>query len=119
MTIHVNNGRNGRFVEAIAAGAATVEINLFDPRNKHAITVKVLDTNGDEVDPTGGTAAIWFKVHKDDDYQQLYETDGAVSINLQTGPNTYAFELPVVMLKVIGATLGANTSMVVTWNSWE
>jgi hypothetical protein len=118
MTLHSNTGRHNRFVEAIAAGNATVEWGTELSPARHAITVKILDSNGNEDTPVGGQADIYFKAHKDDDYQQLMSPNGVVNIDLENGAWTVAFELPVVALKVIGSNLGANQSMVVIWSGW-
>lgn len=109
-----------RIAEDISDGAAEVEIETSTDFNNHSITVKVLDGSGDEAQPAGGTAAIHFKVHEDDEYQQIMDSDAvAQTINLETGPWSLSFELPVTAIKVVGATLGANAQMVVTWSAWR
>jgi hypothetical protein len=110
-----------RISEDIAGGAAEIEIETStEDFNNHAITVKVLDGSGDEAQPAGGAAAIAFKVHEDDEYQALMDDNGdAVEIDLENGPWTVSFELPVSTIKITGSTLGANASMVVTWSAWK
>lgn len=109
-----------RIAEDIATGAAEVEIATSTDFNNHAVTVKILDSNGDEAQPAGGTAAIYFKVHEDDEYQQVMDGEGnALAIDLENGPWTLSVELPVTAIKVVGATLGANDQMVVTWSAWR
>ena len=43
----------------------------------------------------------------------------ALAIDLENGPWTLSVELPVTAIKVVGATLGANDQMVVTWSAWR
>jgi len=107
-------------VATIGSGAATVEFNLGEYSHpNHVLTAKVLTSAGAETTPTGGTAAVWVKMYESDGYQPLQDEFGNVSINLQTGPWSCAWSIPVAGIKVVGATLGGNASMVAMWNSWK
>jgi hypothetical protein len=109
-----------RKTAAISAGAATIEFDNPVQLPRHAIAVKVLDSNGDEATPTSGAAAIDVKMHADDAYEDLIgDADTAVSIDLENGPWIYAFELPVAAVKITGSNLGSNATLVATMMSWR
>lgn len=109
-----------RKTAAISGGAAEIEFSNVEQLPRHAVAVKVLDANGDEATPAGGTAVIDVKMHADDGYEDLIGDAGAaVSIDLESGPWIYAFELPVAAVKITGATLGANATLVATMLSWR
>jgi hypothetical protein len=109
-----------RKTAAISGGAAQIEFENPGQLPRHAVAVKVLDSNGDEATPASGAATIDVKMHTDDDYEDLIGDAGtAVSIDLENGPWIYAFELPVAALKISGASLGANATLVATMLSWR